>query len=226
MGEDLGGVKLINLEIARLHHLTQDLKSCTHAELAENACKSGVRWVQLRTKNKPYEEWKKIALEVKEVTDRFDAVMIINDNVDLAKEIGVHGVHLGKTDMNPGLARAVLGKDFIIGSTANNANDVEELLQYDINYIGLGPFRYTATKNNLSPVLSALQLQYILSSQNKIPVVVIGGIQLEDVGQILKLGAHGVAVSSAINLANDIEESASQFMKEIVKLSESGFSGL
>jgi thiamine-phosphate pyrophosphorylase len=203
------------LEIARLHHLTQDTTGCTHAEQAENACKGGVRWVQLRAKNKSYEEWKKIALEVKEITDRYGATLIINDSATLAKELGLHGVHLGKKDMHPQEARELLGKNFIIGCTANSASDIEELLRYDIDYIGLGPFRYTITKNNLSPVLSALQLQYILSLQTNIPLIVIGGVQVEDVEHILELGAHGVAVSSAINLANNIEESAAAFVKAV-----------
>ena len=203
------------LEIARLHYLTQDLKSCTHAQLAENACKGGVRWIQLRAKNKPYEEWKKIALEVKEVADRFEVSLIINDNVLLAKEIGAHGVHLGKKDMHPQEARQILGKDFIIGCTANSATDVEELLKYDIDYIGLGPFRYTATKDNLSPIITPLQLQYLLSMEINKPIIVIGGIQIDDVENILELGAHGVAVSSAINLANNIEESAAAFVKAV-----------
>ncbi|MGZ5243249.1 MAG: thiamine phosphate synthase [Bacteroidia bacterium] len=206
------------MEIARLHYLTQDKKGCTHAELAEKACKSGVRWVQLRTKNKTTEEWKRIALEVKEVTDKYDATLIINDNVSLAKEINANGVHLGKKDMHPQEARALVGKDFIIGCTANSATDVEELLTYEIDYIGLGPFRYTVTKDNLSPVISSLQLQYLLSMPISKPIIVIGGIQIDDVENILDLGAHGVAVSSAINLAHNIEESAAAFVKEIEKL--------
>lgn len=206
------------MKLARLHYLTQDLESCTHAELAENACKGGVNWVQLRTKNKSYEEWKRIAQEVKSVTDKYDAKLIINDNAALAKEINANGVHLGKKDMHPQEARALLGKDFIIGCTANSATDVEELLNYDIDYIGLGPFRYTATKDNLSPVITPLQLQYLLSMEISKPIIVIGGIQIDDVESILDLGAHGVAVSSAINLAHNIEESAAAFVKEIEKL--------
>lgn len=203
------------MEIARLHYLTQDTKGCTHAELAEKACRSGVRWVQLRTKNKSYEEWKRIALEVKEVTDKYDATLIINDNAQLAKDVNAHGVHLGKKDMHPQEARQILGKHFIIGSTANSATDVEELMQYDIDYIGLGPFRHTATKDNLSPVISTLQLQYLLRMEINKPIIVIGGIQVDDVENILELGAHGFAVSSAINLAHNIEESAAAFVKAV-----------
>src|SRR6185295_1676526 len=96
--------KLIN--IARFQYLSDDkVAGFTHPMLAEAACKGGAKWVQLRVKNKSLDEWEKIAFEVKEVTDYYGATLIINDSVAIAKQIKANGVHLGKEDMPPNLAR-------------------------------------------------------------------------------------------------------------------------
>lgn len=206
--------------IARLHYLTQDhVSGFSHALLAEMACLGGVRWVQLRVKGKSDDEWERIARRVKQVTDAFGATLMINDHVQLAKKIGAHGVHLGKTDMPIEQARDILGADAVIGGTANNEEDLERLLHTSANYIGLGPYRFTSTKKNLSPVLSAETLERMIRLQSRIPVIVIGGIKQEDVPAILASGAYGVAVSSAINLAEDKTVAAERFCQYIKEYS-------
>jgi thiamine-phosphate pyrophosphorylase len=204
-------------EIAKLHYLTQDnVPGFTHAQLAEEACKGGVKWVQLRVKNTAFEDWLKIAKEVKAVTDAFSAKLIINDNVEIAAKIGAAGVHLGKEDMHPIDARKILGTNAIIGGTANNEADLLKLIESNsVDYIGLGPYRFTVTKEKLSPVLHADELKRLIGLQSRIPVIVIGGINSEDVENILGLGAYGVAVSSAINLAGSREKATTEFLRII-----------
>src|SRR6185312_6617102 len=127
-------------KISRLHYITQDnIFGYTHAQLAEEACMAGIDWLQLRTKHKSTSEWKQIALDVKKVCDKYNAKLIINDNVKLAKEVGATGVHLGQNDMSITEARKLLGNDFIIGGTANNFIHIEELQKTGADYIGLGP---------------------------------------------------------------------------------------
>src|ERR1700761_9300208 len=141
-------------KISRLHYITQDnIFGYTHAQLAEEACMAGVEWLQLRTKHKSASEWKQIALDVKKVCDKYNTRLIINDNVKLTKEVGAAGVHLGQNDMPVAEARKLLGKDFIIGGTANNLMDIEDHIQAGVDYIGLGPFWFTKTKEKLKPVL-------------------------------------------------------------------------
>ncbi|MFK7900464.1 MAG: thiamine phosphate synthase, partial [Cyclobacteriaceae bacterium] len=106
--------------ISKLHYITQSLNGKSHAEFTELDCKGGVRWVQKKKKNLGYEEWKKEALEVQKVCKKYEANLLINDNVKLAQEIKAGGVHLGKNDIDADKARAILGKDFIIGGTANS----------------------------------------------------------------------------------------------------------
>ena len=110
-------------QIARFHYITQDLPHRSHAEQASLACQGGARWVQLRMKGKPHDEWRSVALDVQQVCREFGAIFIINDNVRLVKEVDADGVHLGKTDMPPAEARAILGTTAIIGGTANSLEE-------------------------------------------------------------------------------------------------------
>ena len=84
---------------------------------------------------------------------KYNATLILNDHVHLVKEIGANGVHLGKSDMSPVKARELLGSNYIIGGTANNMEDIRQLHKSGVDYIGLGPFRFTRTKKNLAPIL-------------------------------------------------------------------------
>jgi thiamine-phosphate pyrophosphorylase len=201
-------------KISRFHYLTQDMPYLSHPELIEIACAGGIRWVQLRVKNKLPEEWLIIAEQAKEICDRYNAILIINDNVEIAKAVGAHGVHLGKGDMSIDAARELLGMEKIIGATANTLEDILRLDKAGVDYIGLGPFRFTDTKKNLSPVLGVEGYEEVLKQYSgSIPVIAIGGIVLEDIKPLFNSGVHGVAVSSAINLAANKQEVILQFLK-------------
>jgi thiamine-phosphate pyrophosphorylase len=201
------------MEISRLHYIT------TNAQAAELACRGGVRWVQLRVKNLPAAEWRQRALDVQAVCRHHSATLLINDNPALALEIGADGVHLGKQDMPPAEARALLGPDFIIGGTANTFADIAGLMAAGVEYIGLGPFRFTTTKEKLSPILGLSGYAEIMAQCRvagfTTPVVGIGGVELADVAELLAAGLHGVAVSGAIGGAASPTEAAQLFVKEL-----------
>ncbi len=207
--------------ISRLQYITQETEKYSHAELAEFACKSGVNWVQLRLKKIDYDEWKKIALDVKAVCKKYSTTFIINDNVTLAKEIGADGVHLGLNDMNPKEARNILGDHFIIGGTAHNLEEVKSQIENNVDYIGIGPYRFTSTKADLSEILGLEGIKEIVETFHEtslqIPFIAIGGIKKEDIELLMNSGIYGVAISSAINLANDISASAKEFVDTIYK---------
>lgn len=204
--------------ISCLHYLTQDdIPGMTHALLAEEACIGGIDWIQLRTKNKSGKRWEAVALSVQKVTKKYGATLIINDNVALALKIKADGVHIGKQDMNPVEARKILGNEFIIGGTANSEEDILRLLDAGVDYIGLGPFRFTRTKQNLSPVLNSEELKRLIHIQSEIPVLLIGGIELHHIIGISDLGAYGIAVSSAINASKNPAEAAVFFAAETKK---------
>lgn len=207
--------------ISRLHYITQDIPNFTHYELAEEACKGAADWIQLRVKSSSYNDWEYTAFKTKEVCNNYNAKLIINDNVEIAKTVKADGVHLGKNDMSPAEARKILGNDFIIGGTANTFEDVERLSRTGVDYIGVGPFRYTATKEKLSPTLGLDGYQNILNKcknkEIKIPIIAIGGIQPDDISSLLKTGIYGMAVSSAINLAKDKALITKQFLEIMSK---------
>lgn len=203
-------------KISRFHYLTQDLPAISHQMLAEDACKAGIDWLQLRMKQVTDTlACKKKALDVQAICARYNMTFIVNDDVYLAAEIGADGVHLGKKDMSPKEARKILGENAIIGGTANGFDDIVRLVDMGVDYIGLGPFRFTSTKENLSPVLGEKGYEIILKNlQNQhivIPIIGIGGIKLSDVAIFQKMNIHGIAVSSAINLASDRVGEARKF---------------
>ena len=199
------------MNISTLHYIT------TNPGAAERACQGGVRWVQLRVKNQPYATWKQLALDTQAVTRRYGATLLINDNPRLAQEIGADGVHLGLTDMPPAEARQLLGATFIIGGTANTFADVQRHVAAGVNYVGLGPFRFTSTKEKLSPVLGVAGYADIMrqcrAAGLSVPVVGIGGITLADVPALLETGLHGVAVSGAIGAAAEPAVVAARFIE-------------
>lgn len=212
----LGSHAIKNNIISRLQYITPDTSLADIVKNTETACKSGVNWVQLRVKNRCYEEWLEIAEQVKKVCNQYQAKFIINDNVQVAKEIGSDGVHLGKTDMPVTEARRQLGPGYIIGATANSLEDLEQLRDMHPDYIGLGPFRFTTTKKNLSPVLGQDAYGPLLKGFNRnIPIIAIGGIQLDDLPEISALGIYGIAVCSSINNSGNPGEAAFGLVKAV-----------
>ncbi len=149
------------------------------------------------------------------------ATFIIDDHVELVKQLKADGVHLGKNDMPIDEARRILGKDFIIGGTANTFEDVRMHAEAGADYIGCGPFRFTTTKKNLSPVLGLEGYTDIVSKMKaegiNLPIVAIGGITKEDIPSLMKTGINDIALSGSILRAeNPIEE-----MKTIITICHS-----
>lgn len=202
------------MQISRFHYLTQDLPDISHQELAEIACKNGIRWIQLRVKNKPFEDWLQIAKDVKQICNHFQTTLIINDHAEIAKAVDADGVHVGKNDVTVLAARKIVGESKIIGATANTLEDIITHQKNGVNYIGLGPYKFTKTKEKLNPILGLEGYSIIQQSNNSsIPIIAIGGIQLEDVQPLMSTGIHGVAVSSVINLADDKPKVISSFLE-------------
>ncbi|CAL2093413.1 thiamine phosphate synthase [Tenacibaculum sp. 190524A05c] len=185
--------------ISKLQYISQGATPEEHLVNIQNACTAGSEWVQLRLKNQTDEVILETAKKAREITNHFQTRLIINDHYKIAKQVKADGVHLGKTDACPAVVREYLGKLFIIGGTANTLEDCKTLLEKQVDYIGLGPFRYTETKKNLSPILGLEGYQVLLEELNtETPVIAIGGIVLEDVSSLLKTNIHGIAVSGEI----------------------------
>ena len=185
--------------IDTLQYITQGNSPQDHIDNLFKACNYGIKWVQLRVKNTDDATVLNTAIKAREITNEYGVKLIINDHYKIAKEVQADGVHLGKTDACPLLAREYLGNDFIIGGTANTLEDCRVLLEKKVDYIGLGPYQFTETKKNLSPVLGVKGYRDILKElKTKTPIIAIGGIVLNDIAPILKTGVYGIAVSGVI----------------------------
>lgn len=205
----------------RLQFITHFNERYSYIDSARIALEGGCRWVQLRMKDATDDEFRPVALEVAELCRKFDAVFLIDDRVNLVREVGADGVHLGRNDMPVAEARNILGKDFIIGGTANTVDDIERIFSEGGDYIGCGPFRFTTTKEKLSPVLGLDGYSKIIGNmKNKdlnIPLVAIGGIKFEDIDDILKTGVKGIALSGSVLNADDPVKEMKKIVDKIYK---------
>ena len=201
--------------IDRLHYISQKNNQYDHIEAIENALISGCKWIQLRVKNEPENIVLSYAVEAKKLCEQYGAKLIINDFPEVAKAISAYGVHLGLLDMPVAEARKIVGSDLIIGGTANTYENILQRINDGADYVGLGPYRFTTTKENLSPVLGFEGYQKItakLKAANiETPIIAIGGILLSDVKSLRELGIHGVAVSGTITYAENREKVVSEF---------------
>lgn len=197
--------------------ITHYTERYSHLDSVRIALEGGCQWIQLRMKEASPEDILPIAKEAMSLCRKYDATFIIDDYVELAKQIGADGVHLGKNDMPITEARKTLGKDFIIGGTANTFEDIQMLYKAGADYIGCGPFRFTTTKKNLSHILGLEGYQQIISQMKEnnisLPLIAIGGITKKDIPSLMQTGINGIALSGSILRAeNPIEE-----MKEIIQ---------
>lgn len=195
----------------KLQFITHQTERYSYLDSARMALEGGCKWIQLRMKEAPLDEVERVALELKPLCKQHDALLVLDDHVELTKKLEVDGVHLGKNDMPIAEARRVLGEGFIIGGTANTFDDVKAHYQAGADYIGCGPFRFTTTKKNLSPVLGLEGYRSIIARMEEegidLPVVAIGGIAYDDIPQLLQTGINGIAMSGSILRADDpVEE--------------------
>lgn len=209
-----------------LQFITHFSDNYSYIDSAKIALEGGCRWIQLRMKDANESLLEETALFVQKMCKEYGATFIIDDNVHLVKKIKADGVHLGKNDMPISEARRILGDGFIIGGTVNTFDDILKQRITDngqqslgmLDYFGCGPFRFTSTKKNLAPILGLEGYENIISNMKRnninIPIVAIGGINKDDILDILKIGVDGIALSSSILRAeNPIEE-----MKDIVRI--------
>jgi len=203
------------MNLPKLYYITQPIAGLTYSQQVEQVCQGGVRLIQLRIKNISEEEYMAIVLDVKLVTDRYQATLIVNDNITIACAANASGVHVGLHDISPPKARKLLLPRMLLGGTANTFERIQEIYPY-VDYIGLGPFRFTTTKQNLSPILGIEGYSRIMQQMREQgmtkPVYAIGGIEPEDICSILETGVHGIALSSTIAKAVSISEAAASLI--------------
>lgn len=207
------------MKLEKIQFITHSNSNIDYFQSAVLALKGGLRFIQLRMKDSNREELISTGKRIKEECDKYNSLFILDDHVELVNEIGANGVHLGKEDMPIKVARKILGKDKIIGGTANNFEDIVKHYNDGADYIGLGPLRYTNTKKKLSPILGFEGYREIIEKCKTqgidIPIYAIGGIRIEDIEGLKRIGVFGIAISSLILESKNSETTINEINKII-----------
>lgn len=179
--------------------------------VVEEALQGGVTLLQYRNKNgeggKLYAE----ALALKELCDKYNVPLIIDDRLDIAIAVGAAGVHIGQDDIPCKIARQVLGDDFIIGVSAHNPAEAQQAIDGGADYLGCGAVYATTTKAKVT----ALGLDGLAAIRKavQIPMVGIGGVDLTNAKDVLATGVEGIAIVRAILGAQDVTATTQEFVK-------------
>ena len=182
----------------------------------ERALQGGVTLLQLREKEMDEATFVEEALKVREICQRYQVPLIINDNVNVALKCGADGVHVGIEDTPVAEIRKKAGSDFIIGATAKTVEQARRAEREGADYLGVGAVFPSSTKENALRITTG-QLKEICSSVS-IPAVAIGGLNFENMEVLTGSGIHGVALVSAIFAAEDIKMTAEQYKKKVKML--------
>jgi thiamine-phosphate pyrophosphorylase len=189
--------------------------------IVEQAVKGGVTMVQLREKNCSTLDFVNLAILLKKLLAPYRIPLVINDRLDITLASDADGLHIGQQDMPYAIARKILGKDKIIGLSVENIDQAKEIDKFDVDYIGLSPVFVTGTKPELANSLGLEGVRKIASFSRHC-MVAIGGINATNAAEVLKAGATGIAVVSAIVSADDPMNAAREIRQEVDKVKKSG----
>ena len=202
------------------HGIDYSLYLCTDRRLmtsptieasAESALRGGTTVIQLREKDCSSREFYELGLRVKKITERYNAPLIINDRVDIALAVGAAGVHVGQGDLPCKVVREIVGPDMIVGVSAATLDEAVRAEEDGADYLGVGAMYATATKTDTRPVSMEELLK--IRAAVKIPIVVIGGINQQTLGNFKGTGVDGLAVVSAIVAQPDPEAAARELLR-------------
>ncbi len=186
-------------------YLVTDRPLCLGRDLIDivlSAVAGGATMVQLREKHAGTRDFVALAKALKAALAPFNVPLLINDRVDVALAAGADGVHIGQSDMPAADVRRLIGPDMLLGLSMDTPDNVREAATLDLDYLGLGPVFATATKSDAGAPWGLAGLSAILPEARQ-PVVGIGGIDLANAADVVRAGAEGVAVVSAICSAKD-----------------------
>lgn len=176
----------------------------------EESIKGGVSIVQLREKNAETGKFYDLALKVKEITDKYDIPLIINDRIDIMLAVDAEGLHIGQSDMPCDVSRKIIGPDKILGVSATTKEEIRKAVDDGADYIGSGAVYPTKTKDD-APTITKEELEELVKYSD-IPIVAIGGINEGNASELADTGIAGISVVSAIMKADD-PKSISQKLK-------------
>ncbi|NQT34899.1 thiamine phosphate synthase [bacterium] len=201
----------------RLYSITDEIISGgkTHLEIAQAVITGSADVIQLRDKKASSSELFEIACRLRELAHRAGVIFIVNDSLDIAVASGADGVHLGRDDSSVNLARKLLSPGMILGVSAGSTDEAIQAERDGADYIGVGPiFEARGTKSDAGEPLGLELIRQVRETCN-IPIVAIGGINLQNVSSVIRAGAHSAAVISALVQVKNIAEMAGKLTKRI-----------
>ncbi len=206
--------------ISKFHYLTQDLPHRSHLEQAQIACQAGANWIQYRCFSKNDEQLIEELHQMAVICDDWGATLIITDHYHLLDRVDVQGLHLETMQADFNSIREIVTDERTLGASANSMEDIQRIAaSAAVDYIGCGPFNTTTTKPNDYPLLGSEAYRDIIKEMEKlqinIPLLAVGGIKIEDADALLSTGIWGLAISSAVNLADNPAEVLKDFYKKI-----------
>jgi len=203
--------------------LTRDHPELSHFDQVKLLLENGAQLIQLRCKTGNCQNFLRDAARSTMLGKKWGATIIINDSPEIAKASKADGVHLGQSDSSPVVARSLLGPGYLIGRTVHSVEEAILCKKENPDYVGLGPFRRSKTKQSLKPQLSSDEFKEIVSILHPIPIFLIGGLTGDDFSLIDELGITGLAICSALwagkNHSSDISEMI-KLSKALVPLSK------
>ncbi len=181
-------------------------------DVVKEILEAGVKILQYREKKKSIREKYKETVKIRDLTAQYNALLIVNDHLDLTKIVEADGVHIGQEDYPVEVAKDFLGENFIIGLTTHTKEQVMEALQKGADYIGLGPIFPSYTKEKPHPPIGVEILDWTIKNVN-IPVVAIGGIRETNIHEVLKYGARCIAMVTEIVSSPNIYEKTKRIIQ-------------
>lgn len=180
-------------------------------ECVEQALRAGVTLLQYRSKYKDGGAMYQEAMALKELCDRYDVPLIINDRVDVALAVGAAGVHVGQDDLPCSVVRQLVGSDFVIGVSAHNPEEARKAAADGADYLGCGAVFGTGTKAGVAKL--GLERLRSIREAVTLPMVGIGGVKADNYAEVLATGADGAAIISGILAADDISAEVAKFVQ-------------
>jgi len=202
------------VRLGRLHVIVGEYGGRDPVELAELAIEGGAQVIQVRMKGVSDRRLYEAVAFIADLCKKKSRCCIVNDRFDVALACGADGVHLGQDDLPVAAVRRVVGRHFIIGATARDPHTARQLEAKGATYLGVGPCFETTTKDGLPTPLGVEGLASVAKAV-KSPVIEIGGINADNAAEVIRAGAYGVAVVSAVAMAPDPRSATQQILKSI-----------
>lgn len=205
--------------IEKLQFITQDIPNRSHVEQVQLACEAGAKWIQYRCLSKTDELLLKDIKEIADICDDWGSTLIVTDHIHLAGKADIQGFHIEDMDADFIALRKKLGNDLTLGGSANTLENLLRMAKTGADYFGFGPFAETKTKPNDYPFVSLEHYKQAVEKLKELdislPVFAVGGVELTDVPKLMETGIYGVAVSHALNFADDFADEYRDFYSAV-----------